>query len=151
MNKTHQDTLDGFFQETSQIRGENTEEKMAWACLNKIADIFLDDNPFRRNLPDTMFPPKTIFNDDRTERQKKTDKRAVFGLSESMSGWGQAENRKSYAGWACKEKHIEKVYNWVRDRSDMKDVVATTVSEFHGIENNHTHIYVVEDGHPSLI
>jgi len=43
-----------------------------------------------------------IIQDDRTNEQKKTHSCLIGGTDRFMSGWGRAENGKSYAFWSCR-------------------------------------------------
>jgi len=88
-----------------------------------------------------------ILVDDRTEEQKRTHTVIIAATDTFMSGWGQGVP-VSYAGWACQPKDARKVESWVRARGDMKNVreVLSTWRPRIG----HTHIYVVDEGHPAL-
>jgi len=87
--------------------------------------------------------------DDRTPEQMKTHTWIVAGTDKFMSGWGKARNGTSYAGWACEYEDLDKVERWVHNRSDMKRVrVVGTDWRPRGV--GHTHIYIVDDKHPSL-
>tara|TARA_Y100000310_G_scaffold342071_1_gene443608 strand:- start:546 stop:833 length:288 start_codon:yes stop_codon:yes gene_type:complete len=90
--------------------------------------------------------------DDRTPAQHKTHTWLVVGTDSFMSGWGGAAGGLSYAAWACRHEDLDRVYNWVDDRDEMKRV--RVVSEY---ERNyrpsgcaHLHIYVVDPGHRAL-
>ena len=87
--------------------------------------------------------------DDRTEKEKVTHQWIIAATDRFMSGWGEARNGTSYAGWACEHKDIQKVETWVRSRSEMKRVrLVFGTWKPKGI--GHTHIYVVREGHPAL-
>ena len=94
--------------------------------------------------------------DNRTEEQKKTHTWLVVGTDKFLSGWGGAEGGLSYAAWACKPEDRRSVLDWVERRSDMLRVREVAESEYAGKYRPnstycvHCHIYVVEDGHPSL-
>ena len=89
------------------------------------------------------------YQDDRTEDQRKSHQWIVAGTDSFLSGWGKAKGGTSYAGWACKRQDLEKVERWVRNRGDMKRVRVLNGSwKPRGV--GHTHVYVVEDSHPSL-
>ena len=89
------------------------------------------------------------YQDDRTNEQKKTHRFIVAMTDTFMSGWGKAENGTSYAGWACRHEHIEQVEQWVRSRGDAKRV-RIVGSDWRPRGTGHTHIYVVNNGHPSI-
>lgn len=90
-----------------------------------------------------------IIQDDRTPEQKKTHTSLICGTDSFLSGWGMAKNGVSYAVWACKPENEHKVFNWVKSRSEMKRVrVVSSNYKPKGI--GHCHIYVVNEGHPSL-
>lgn len=89
--------------------------------------------------------------DDRTEEQKLTHKTLVFARDTFLSGWGECEGGISYCAWACEDKDIDKVLEWVRKRSDMTRVCLKEGDYKPQLtKNSHFHIYVVEDGHPAL-
>ena len=90
-----------------------------------------------------------ILVDDRTLEQKKTHTWIVGATDKFMSGWGEARDGKSYAGWACKPEHRSKVLNWVQSRKEMLRV-REMINTWKPRGNGHTHIYVVEDNHPAL-
>ena len=89
-----------------------------------------------------------ILNDDRTEEQKKTHPIIIIGTDSFMSGWGKAEGMTSYAGWACKHEHADRVFNWVNSRDEMKRV-RLVIGDYKPKGNVHCHIYVVTDEHPA--
>lgn len=91
-----------------------------------------------------------IFKDDRTPEQMKTHTLAVMGTDSFMSGWGDAMDGLSYAGWACTPDDLKHVYAWVRSRSDMKRVRVVTLGGYRPAGAAHTHIYVVGASHPAL-
>jgi hypothetical protein len=88
--------------------------------------------------------------DDRTPEQKKTHNYIVLGTDSFMSGWGEAKNGTSYAGWACEEKHLNRVESWVRNRSGMKRVRIVAGDYKPPSINGHCHIYLVNENHPSI-
>ena len=95
-----------------------------------------------------------IYQDDRTEEQKKTHTWLVIGTDRCLSGWGQAEGGTSVAAWACEPINKGKVLRWVSSRSDMLRV--RELSELYKNRNYrpkgaaHYHIYIVKKGHPAL-
>jgi len=89
------------------------------------------------------------FEDARTEEQKKTHRWIVIGTDSFLSGWGKATGGMSYAGWACKFEDKEKVFKWVSNRGDMKRV-KEVYGDYRPRGKGHYHIYVVDEGHPSL-
>ena len=88
--------------------------------------------------------------DDRTDAQRRYSHTAIIaGQDTFLSGWGGAEGGLSYAGWACEDKDIEKVFEWVEARSDMR-LVKEVDDDYRPAGAVHFHIYVVEAGHPAL-
>lgn len=89
-----------------------------------------------------------IYQDDRTDAQRLTHTVIVSAIDDFMSGWGGAEGGKSVAAWACEPKHADRVFAWVKSRSEMRNV---RMSE-HAFRSGaaHTHIYCVTEGHASL-
>jgi len=75
----------------------------------------------------------------------------IAALDKFMSGWGKATGGKSYAVWACKPEHADAVEKWVESRDEMKSVKRVGPEWLPSGENGHCHIYVVNDGHPSLV
>lgn len=94
------------------------------------------------------------FVDDRTEEQKKSHVCLVIGTDSVLSGWGEAKGGKSFAGWACEPVNLDKVLNWVENRSDMKRVRIVTenpgVFKYQPTGVGHCHIYAVEQDHPAI-
>jgi hypothetical protein len=88
--------------------------------------------------------------DDRTPREKFTHNTIVLGTDSFMSGWGKAEGGLSYAGWACKDEHINQVERWVRKRGDMKRIRIVSGNYRPTGKSGHCHIYAVNEGHSSL-
>lgn len=86
--------------------------------------------------------------DDRTAEQRSTHTVIVHGRDRCLSGWGRAEGGVSYAGWACRPEHSDKVERWVRSRGDMKRVSVSSAWFPRG--RGHAHIYVVDDNHPAI-
>lgn len=87
--------------------------------------------------------------DDRTPEQKKTHYVIIAATDSFMSGWGGAAGGTSYAGWACKPEHQDRVWRWVKARPEMKRV-REVVSSWRPRGQGHCHIYVVDDNHPAL-
>lgn len=87
--------------------------------------------------------------DDRTEEQKKTHTVIVAMTDRCLSGWGGAAGGTSYAGWACRPEDAARVERWVRNRSDAMRVRIIS-DPWRPRGPGHTHVYVVNDGHPSL-
>lgn len=87
--------------------------------------------------------------DNRTPEQKKTHTVLITATDRFLSGWGLAKNGTSKCAWACRpEQDWRKVYDWVKSRSDMK-YVNVQFGKWYP-KAAHTHIYVVDDNHPSL-
>jgi hypothetical protein len=87
--------------------------------------------------------------DDRTVEQITTHPNIVGGRDTFMSGWGEARGGVSYAGWACRDEDVEKVYRWVKSRDEMRAVGVRRVW-YPKSRNARVHIYVVTPGHPAL-
>ncbi len=92
----------------------------------------------------------TITQDDRSFEQQKTHTILITATDKFMSGWGEAKGGNSKCAWACRpDQDWQRVYEWVKSREEMRRV---------GIKNGgtwypnaaHSHVYVVEDGHPAL-
>ena len=95
-----------------------------------------------------------ILEDDRTEEQKTTHYLAVVARDKCMSGWGGARGGASRAAWAIdpmSEVNPDRVFNWVRSRSEMKYVTLVDLRTYRPARGTaHLHIYVVEDtSHPA--
>ena len=91
--------------------------------------------------------------DDRTPEQKETYPFLIVGTDSFMSGWGEAAGGTSYAAWACKDEHRDRVLNWVSSRNDMKQVKLIDTKVYGTYKPKgigHCHIYVVHDKHPAL-
>ena len=82
-----------------------------------------------------------IFQDDRTEEQKKTHKLAVVGTDTFMSGWGLAEGGASYSGWAFEDGQYAEVLAMMNGRGDMQRVRLVSLDSYKPTAK-HTHIYV---------
>ena len=99
--------------------------------------------------PDTSGDILPIIQDDRTEEERETHDYIVIGYDPGMSGWGGAENRISYAGWACRVEDVLTVKKWVKSRGDIvgTHVVRSIRPKYN---NSHVHVYVVYEEHPAL-
>jgi len=89
-----------------------------------------------------------IKQDDRTQEQKKTHRYGVVAHDKFMSGWGGASGGTSRAAWAVDESkvNIDRVYNWVKSRSEMKYVNIVDLNNYHAPRGTaHLHIYVVDE------
>ena len=89
-------------------------------------------------------------HDDRTDEEVGTHCCLVSAIDAFMSGWGEARGGHSIAVWACKPLDGAKVEEWVKGRSETKDVIVKDASEWEPREHAHLHIYVVRYNHPSL-
>ena len=87
--------------------------------------------------------------DERTSEQRKTHTWLVTATDKFMSGWGKCSNGLSKCAWACEPKNRQKVLNWVRNRKEMR-YVNEHVGNWYPKNAEHVHIYIVNDGHPSL-
>ena len=90
-----------------------------------------------------------VLVDDRTAEQKQTHPVIVAGTDTFLSGWGEAKNGTSYAGWACRVDDLASVERWVRSRKDMKRV-RIVGGDWRPRGAGHTHIYVVHERHSAL-
>lgn len=90
-----------------------------------------------------------IREDDRTPEQKKTHTHLITATDRFMSGWGKCKNGNSKCAWACKPEHWEKVFKWVKNRSEMR-YVNLVIGKWYPKNAEHVHIYVVNEGHRSL-
>lgn len=84
----------------------------------------------------------TVFVDDRTEEQKLTHPLAVIGTDSFMSGWGEAKDGLSYAGWAFKDGQEAEAFATIDNRTDMKRVRIVTLKGYRAAGAAHCHIYV---------
>ena len=94
-----------------------------------------------------------IFVDDRTKDPaitRQTHPLIVMMTDKFLSGWGQAKNGTSYAGWACRHDDLDTVEHWVRSRSDAMRVRIVSADYRPPNIHGHCHIYVVDNGHPAL-
>lgn len=91
-----------------------------------------------------------IYEDDRTDEQKRTHRVLVIGTDSFLSGWGGAEGGASYAAWACTPDDEYAVTRWVENRGDMKRVRVTRDPYRPGRNCAHLHIYVVGENHPAV-
>ena len=91
------------------------------------------------------------FQDDRSTGQMASHPWIVIMTDNFMSRlWGHMGNAgPSYAGWACRDKDRAKVWQWVDGRSDSLRV-REVYGKYRPSGPGHCHIYVVNDGHPSL-
>ncbi len=92
-----------------------------------------------------------VVKDDRTPAERITHRIIILGIDTFMSGWGEARNGSSYAGWACTLSDAVKVERWVRARGDQKRV-RVVLGNYRPEARYcaHYHIYTVNAGHPSL-
>lgn len=90
--------------------------------------------------------------DDRTPEQKKTHTYAVVASDRFLSGWGGASGGVSRCAWACSpDINIDRVFNWVKDRSEMRYVNIVNLNTYRPPRGTaHFHIYVCEQNHPAL-
>lgn len=91
-----------------------------------------------------------IFEDDRTEEQKKTHSVLIAATDSFLSGWGSAEGGASMCAWAVKPEDADDMEYWVEKRSDMKRV-RRVGRDWKPYKAAHAHIYVADRGtHPAL-
>lgn len=94
----------------------------------------------------------TTIQDERTEEQKSTHYWAVVARDKFMSYWGAASGGASRVAWAC-ESHKDacRVFDWVEDRSEMKNVSIVDLRKYSNPKSDaHFHIYVVGPNHPAF-
>jgi len=91
-----------------------------------------------------------IYKDDRTKKERKVLTTIILATDRIMSGWAFAEGGPSYAGWACRREDIDRVFNWVKRRDDMKHVRIVAGDYRPPAGPGHCHIYAVRPGHPAL-
>ena len=96
-----------------------------------------------------MKPTHGLDGDERTPEEYDTHSVIVLATDSFMSGWGQAQGRKSYAGWACRPEDARRVLKWVESRPEMKRV-RVVGKDYRNTSDAHCHIYVVREGHSSL-
>lgn len=91
-----------------------------------------------------------IKQDDRNEEQKKTHRVAIVARDRFMSGWGGASGGASRCAWACHpDVNPDRVFNWVKGRSDMADVNLVDFDTYRPPSGTaHFHVYVCNPGHP---
>ena len=91
------------------------------------------------------------YQDDRTEDQKRTHSLAVVATDRFMSGWGPCRNGKSKCGWAFDptEVNSDRVFNWVKARSEMRYVALVDLRTYRPRNCAHFHLYVADKGHPA--
>lgn len=92
------------------------------------------------------------YQDDRTTQQKDTHVWGVRMYDAFMSGWGGARSGASVAVWAC-PTHMGAtvVQSWVRNRGEARRVEIIDLRKHRPARGvAHFHVYVVNDGHPSL-
>ena len=89
--------------------------------------------------------------DDRTAEQKKTHRWGIVARDKFMSGWGGASGGASRCAWACHpEVNTDRVFDWVRNRSEMRYVNVVDLSTYRPPSGtDHFHIYVCDPGHPA--
>lgn len=86
--------------------------------------------------------------DDRTESECAEYRFAVVGHDKFMSGWGEAKGMMSFAAWACKLEDVDKVFDWVKKRGDMRHICVKEIGKY--FPKGHLHIYVCRPGHIAL-
>ena len=81
--------------------------------------------------------------DDRRPEDMAKPHLIVMATDKALSGWGGAENGKSYAGWAVGPDDIDAVVDWLKSRPEMANV--RTVSKDYRPDSRanggHVHIY----------
>ena len=100
----------------------------------------------------------TTIEDDRTDEQRATLTWGVRMYDKFMSGWGGAHGGASVAIWACRYEDLDRVYDWVKARSEARRVAFVRLpGSPRGIRPYrpargvaHVHVYVALPGHPAL-
>jgi hypothetical protein len=94
-----------------------------------------------------------IKKDDRTEEQKLTHTLAVVARDKFLSGWGGARGGTSRCAWAYDikaigEKGADRLFNWVKNRSEMRGVNIARINLYKApARTAHFHIYVADADH----
>lgn len=91
-----------------------------------------------------------VRRDDRTDEQKQTHRIGIVARDKFMSGWGGAKGGASRCAWACApDVNPDRVYNWVKKRSEMRYVSVVDLSTYRPPRGTaHFHIYVAGPDHP---
>ena len=92
----------------------------------------------------------TIINDRRNDEQRTTHTYLVIGKDRVLSGWGNAQGGASYAAWACTVDDVDKVEQWVRNRTDLTRVRVVRDPYQPPAQCAHFSVYAVTQGHPAL-
>jgi hypothetical protein len=103
-------------------------------------------------------PRSYVREDDRDAEQRREMPFLIVGMDKFLSGWGGAADGVSVAAWACREEDIDRVFKWVKARSDMRRVRLVDEREHSGVwpcksvfpRCVHFHIYAVTPGRPAL-
>ncbi len=87
--------------------------------------------------------------DRRTEEQKLTHRLAIVARDTCLSGWGGARGGTSRCAWACHpDVNTDRVFNWVRSRSDMQRVALVDLDTYRPPSGTaHFSIYVCNPDH----
>ena len=92
-----------------------------------------------------------ITQDARTEEQQQTHTLAWVGTDPFMSGWGNAENGASFAGWACTLDDLNRCESWVRGRGDMQRVRLVALDGYYpDCADCHIYVFDNQDAHRAL-
>lgn len=83
-------------------------------------------------------------HDSRSEEEQETHTVLVGGVDKCLSGWGEAEGRRSVAFWACRPEDQEQVKTWVEGRSDIEG------GAYFQRRSDLIHVYAVTVVHPAL-
>ena len=91
----------------------------------------------------------SVTQDDRTPEQKQTHIWGIVARDRAMSGWGGARGGTSRCAWACHPNvNTDRVFNWVKSRSDMQRVALVDLSTYRPpAGTSHFHIYVCNPDH----
>ena len=96
---------------------------------------------------------RCVVEDDRTPDQKKTHRLAIVARDKFLSGWGRSRGGYSRVAWACSpEVNADRVFNWVRSRSEMQYVTLVDLDTYRPPRGTaHFHIYTVGPHHNAAL
>lgn len=88
--------------------------------------------------------------DERTEQEKKTYN-ILISASRRHRGRYANEQKSSKFGWACKNiQHANRIFNWVKNRSDMKLVKMHLDKVWSPKNADAVYIFKVNKHHPAV-
>jgi hypothetical protein len=93
---------------------------------------------------------KPITIDNRDKGSHHTHTVLIGGKDNFLSNWGTGkEHGGSWAYWACRPEDADAVESWVSSRNDFDKV--KRLSGKYPQKRGHTTVYVIYDGHVSLL